>query len=71
MFISPDYNQSMELQREMAMRRIGYLLLRGVFYGWLTGKCVEAEMRKFALLEVVGMFDRSLAIQLSAQFFAW
>lgn len=70
-FISPDYNQSIEQQREMTMRRIGYLLERGVFNWCFTGKGVEAEMRKFAFLEVVGMFDYSLAIKLDAHFFSW
>ncbi|KAK4799251.1 hypothetical protein SAY86_024616 [Trapa natans] len=70
-FISPNYNQSMEQQREMTMRRILFLLERGVFEGWLTGKGIEAEMRKFAFLEVVGMFDHSLAIKIGVHFFLW
>ncbi|KAJ8763753.1 hypothetical protein K2173_003535 [Erythroxylum novogranatense] len=70
-FVSPDYNQSMEQQREMTMRRIGYLLERGVFDGWLTGKGPEAELRKFAAFEVLGMFDHSLAIKLGVHFFLW
>ncbi|KAJ0113184.1 hypothetical protein Patl1_02375 [Pistacia atlantica] len=70
-FISPDYNQSMEQQREMTMKRISYLLERGVFQGWLTAKGVEAELTKLALLEVVSMFDHSLAIKLGVHFFLW
>lgn len=70
-FISPDYNQSMEQQREMTMRRILFLLERGVFEGWLTGKGIEADMRKFAFLEVVGMFDHSLAVKIGVHFFLW
>ncbi|OVA14470.1 Acyl-CoA oxidase [Macleaya cordata] len=70
-FVSPDYNQSMEQQREMTMKRIEYLLDRGVFNGWLTGKGVEDEMRKFAFLDVVGIFDHSLAIKLGVHFFLW
>ena len=70
-FVSPDYNQSMQQQREMTMKRIGYLLERGVFKGWLTEKGVEAEMRKFAMFEVIGIYDHSLAVKLGVHFFLW
>ncbi|KAK4577704.1 hypothetical protein RGQ29_027997 [Quercus rubra] len=70
-FFSPDYNQSMEQQREMTMKRILYLLEKGVFQGWLTERNPDAELRKFALLEVVGIFDHSLAIKLGVHFFLW
>lgn len=70
-FVTPNYNQSMEQQREMTMKRIGYLLDRGVFDGWLTVHGVEADMRKFALFEVIGMYDHSLAIKLGVHFFLW
>ncbi|KAK9906083.1 hypothetical protein M0R45_000028 [Rubus argutus] len=70
-FVSPDYNQSMEQQREMTMKRIEYLLDRGVFKGWLTEKGVEAELRKFALLEVTGIYDHSLSVKLGVHFFLW
>ncbi|PIA35060.1 hypothetical protein AQUCO_03600011v1 [Aquilegia coerulea] len=70
-FISPDYNQSMEQQREMTMKRIEYLTSRGVFQGWLTGKGVDIDMRKFALLEVIGIFDHSLAVKLGVHMFLW
>ncbi|GFS45633.1 acyl-CoA oxidase 3 [Actinidia rufa] len=70
-FVSPDYNQSMEQQREMTMRRIEYLLERGVFQGWLTGKGPDAELRKLAFLEVMEIFDHSLAIKLGVHFFLW
>ncbi|OAY35337.1 acyl-coenzyme A oxidase 3, peroxisomal isoform X2 [Manihot esculenta] len=70
-YVSPDYNQSMEQQREMTMKRIAYLLERGVFDGWLTGKGLESEMKKFALFEVLGIFDHSLAIKLGVHFFLW
>lgn len=71
MFVSPDYNQTMEQQREMTMKRIEYLLDRGVFKGWLTEKGVEAELRKFALLEVTGIYDHSLSVKLGVHFFLW
>ncbi|KAL1555635.1 Acyl-coenzyme A oxidase 3, peroxisomal [Salvia divinorum] len=70
-FVAPDYNQSMEQQREMTMKRIQYLLDRGVFEGWMTGKGIEAEMRKLALLEVITIFDHSLAIKIGVHFFLW
>ncbi|VVA21911.1 PREDICTED: acyl-coenzyme A oxidase, partial [Prunus dulcis] len=70
-FVSPDYNQSMEQQREMTMKRIAYLLDRGVFEGWLTEKGVEAELRKLALHEVIGIYDHSLSVKLGVHFFLW
>ncbi|KAK6134356.1 hypothetical protein DH2020_031897 [Rehmannia glutinosa] len=70
-FVVPDYNQSMEQQREMTMKRIQYLLDHGVFQGWLTGKGFEDEMRKLALLEVIEIFDHSLAIKIGVHFFLW
>ncbi|KEH26543.1 putative acyl-CoA oxidase [Medicago truncatula] len=45
-FVNPDYNQSMEQQREMTMKRIAYLLDRGVFRGWLTSDGLQEELRK-------------------------
>ncbi|XP_019172423.1 PREDICTED: acyl-coenzyme A oxidase 3, peroxisomal-like [Ipomoea nil] len=70
-FVGADYNQSMEQQREMTMKRIGYLLDCGVFQGWLTGKGPEAELRKLALLEVVAIFDQSLSVKIGVHFMLW
>lgn len=70
-FVAPDYNQTKEQQQEATMRRIEYLLDRGVFEGWLTGRGPEAEMRKFAFFECVGIYDHSLAIKLGVHFFLW
>ncbi|KAL8031580.1 hypothetical protein ABFX02_13G035200 [Erythranthe guttata] len=70
-FVVPDYNQSMEQQREITMKRIQYLLDHGVFDGWLTGRGFESEMRKLALLEVIEIFDHSLAIKIGVHFFLW
>lgn len=53
------------------MKRIGYLLNRGVFTGWLTERGLEAEMRKFAFFEVIGIYDHSLAVKLGVHFFLW
>ncbi|KAI3457170.1 hypothetical protein Pfo_013833 [Paulownia fortunei] len=70
-FVVPDYNQSMEQQREITLKRIQYLLDHGVFEGWLTGKGFEDEMRKLALLEVIEVYDHSLAIKIGVHFFLW
>lgn len=53
------------------MKRIGYLLDRGVFRGWLTDRGLEAEKRKFAFFEVIGIYDHSLAVKLGVHFFLW
>lgn len=61
----------MEQQREMTMKRISYLLDKGVFQGWLTDRNPDSELRKFALLEAIGMYDHSLSIKLGVHFFLW
>ncbi|KAL0723846.1 hypothetical protein Bca4012_038445 [Brassica carinata] len=70
-FVSPDYNETMEQQREISMKRILYLLEKGVFQGWLTETSPEAELKKFALYEVCGMYDYSLSAKLGVQFLLW
>lgn len=70
-FVVPDYNQSMEHQREMTMRRIGYMSKHGAFDGWLTKPGPESELRKFAILDVSGAFDHSLGIKLGIHFLLW
>ncbi|KAL4383379.1 hypothetical protein GQ457_15G003100 [Hibiscus cannabinus] len=70
-FVSPDYNQSMEQQREMTWKRIEYLSERGVFRGWMTGKGEDVEMKRFACFEVLGLFDHSISIKLGVHFFLW
>ncbi|KAG7645300.1 Acyl-CoA oxidase C-terminal [Arabidopsis thaliana x Arabidopsis arenosa] len=70
-FVSPDYNQTMEQQREITMKRIWYLLENGVFKGWLTETGPEAELRKLALLEVCGIYDHSVSIKVGVHFFLW
>ncbi|XP_019194234.1 PREDICTED: acyl-coenzyme A oxidase 3, peroxisomal-like [Ipomoea nil] len=68
--VGADYNQAMEQQREMTMRRIEYLSDCGVFRGWLTeNDQAEAELRKVALCEVIAIFDFSLAIKIGVQVF--
>lgn len=69
-FMIPDYNQPMEHQREMTMRRIMYLKEGGLYDAWLTGGR-ETEMRRFALLESIGLFDHSLTVKTGVHFFLW
>ena len=70
-FVSPDYNETMEQQREISMKRILYFLENGVFKGWLTETGPEAELKKFALYEVCGMYDYSLSAKLGVHFLLW
>jgi acyl-CoA oxidase len=70
-FVSPDYNEGKEGQREATMRRIAHLARRGVFRGWLTEPAPDAELRKLALLECLGVYDHSLAIKIGVHFFLW
>ncbi|KAM1655211.1 hypothetical protein ACFX13_007539 [Malus domestica] len=63
--------KSMEQQRQITIKRIAYLLDRGIFKGWLTDKGVDAELRKFAFFEVIRIFDHSLAVKLGVHFFLW
>ncbi|KAJ0244946.1 Acyl-CoA oxidase/dehydrogenase [Hirschfeldia incana] len=70
-FVSPAYNETMEQQREISMKRILYLLEKGVFKGWLTETGPEAELKKFALYEVCGMYDYSLNAKLGVHFLLW
>lgn len=70
-FVSPDYNEGKEGQREATMRRIAYLTGRGVFRGWLTEPGPDAELRKLAMLDCLGVYDHSLAIKVGVHFFLW
>lgn len=70
-FVSPDYNRPMEQQREATMRRIEYLQDKGVYQGWLSETGPEAELRRFAFYEVIGIYDHSLAVKLGVHFFLW
>ncbi|KAJ0439604.1 putative acyl-CoA oxidase [Helianthus annuus] len=70
-FISPDFNQSMEHQREMTMKRINYLREQGAFDGWLTRKGPDAERSGFTRGITFGVYDHSLGIKLGVHFFLW
>ncbi|KAJ4841378.1 hypothetical protein Tsubulata_033361 [Turnera subulata] len=70
-FLMPDYNQPMEQQKEVTMRRIKWLLDRGVYKGWCTESGPEADLRNLAMQEVLRSYDLALGIQMSAHFFLW
>lgn len=72
LYAIPDYNKPMEHQREMTMKRISYLLERGVFKGWLTNTSSEHETRRqTAINECLGIYDHSLGIKLGVHFHLW
>ncbi|KAD7116818.1 hypothetical protein R6Q59_006472 [Mikania micrantha] len=71
MFIAPDYNQSMEQQREMTMRRIIHLRDQGAFDEWFSKKGPEGDLWRFAIAESVSVYDHSLGIKLGVHFFLW
>ncbi|KAM0016933.1 putative acyl-CoA oxidase [Helianthus debilis subsp. tardiflorus] len=66
-FIAPDFNQSMEQQREMTMRRIEYLREHGVFDELFS----KGHLWGFTLSESLGVFDHSLSIKVAVHFFLW
>ncbi|CAN8306127.1 unnamed protein product [Cochlearia groenlandica] len=72
-FVSPDYNQTMEKQQEISVKRIRYLLEKGVFKGWLleTGHYEESDLKMFAFYEVCGIYDYSFSAKLGVQFLLW
>ncbi|CAH9082072.1 unnamed protein product [Cuscuta europaea] len=70
-FVGADYNQTMEEQRELTMRRIEFLSGIGLFRGWLTDNGPEAELRKLSFLEVTSLFDHSLSVKLGVHFLLW
>lgn len=70
-YAAPDFDQPMDQQREMTMKRIQFLLERGAFDRWLTGSGPDLELRRFAFNECFGLYDHSLAIKLGVHFFLW
>ncbi len=70
-FLSPDYNLSMEDQRESTLARVLFLLEKGVFKGWLTKQSRELELQKSAIFEAVETFDHALAVKLGIHFRLW
>ncbi|KAL9243776.1 hypothetical protein vseg_017623 [Gypsophila vaccaria] len=70
-FVSPDYDQSMEHQRMMSRKRLQCLVDHGVFKGWISERRADIELRKIALHDVVSVYDHSLAVLIGAQYFLW
>jgi acyl-CoA oxidase len=70
-FLSPDYNQPMEEQRDVTLARILFLREKGVFKGWLTDRTQESDLKRSALFESFGIFDHSLAIKLGVHIHLW
>lgn len=70
-YVLPDYNKPMEHQREMTMKRILYLLDKGVFKGWLTKSSLEMEARSSTLHECLGLYDHSLGVKLGVHYNLW
>jgi len=71
LYVLPDYNKPMEYQREMTMKRILYLLDKGVFKGWMTESSLEIDVRSSTLHECLGLYDHSLGIKLGVHFNLW
>lgn len=70
-FVSPDYNQTMESQRSMTRERILYMLRKGLFRGWLTNTDRESLLLRAAIFECCAIFDHSLSIKLGVHFHLW
>ena len=71
LYVLPYYNKPMEHQCEITMKRILYLLDKGVFKGWLTNASSEMDMRSTALRECLRIYDHSLNVNLGAHFSLW
>ncbi|XP_049370545.1 acyl-coenzyme A oxidase 3, peroxisomal-like [Solanum verrucosum] len=70
-FLSPDYSQSKEQQRQITLRRIQYLVEHGFSKDWPTIKGPEDELRKLALLDCLFIYDHSLSIKMGVHFLLW
>eukprot|EP00249_Psilotum_nudum_P005913 c19319_g1_i1 orf=197-2248(+) len=70
-YVAPDYNTTMEQQRDATMKRIFFLHERGVFKNWFGDNSLERALSKAATIEVAGIFDHSLAIKLGVHLNLW
>lgn len=70
-FLGADYNQTMETQREITMKRIHFLLNKGVFRGWVTSNDLESAFARAAVHECFGFFDYSLSVKIGVHFHLW
>ena len=70
-FLSADYNQTMEDQRAITMKRALFLRDRGLFKGWLSRNDPDFILTRAAQHECLNIFDHSLAIKLGVHFHLW
>lgn len=70
-FVAPDCNQTMEQHREMTIKRIEFLLSKGVFKGYLTSTDPDLFLFRAAVFECLGNFDHSLGVKIGLQFNLW
>ncbi|KAH9613849.1 hypothetical protein KSS87_007892 [Heliosperma pusillum] len=70
-FVSPDYDQPMELQRTATLKRLEYLVDHGVFKGWFTETGAEIQLKRMALNDVLSIYDHSLSVVMGAHYFLW
>lgn len=69
--VVPNCNQTMEEQREVTLKRIEFLLSKGVFKGYLTSDDPNLFLSRIAVFECLGNFDHSLAVKIGLQFNLW
>ncbi|KAI5077659.1 hypothetical protein GOP47_0007483 [Adiantum capillus-veneris] len=69
--VVPDCNKTMEEQREMTLKRIKFLLKKGVFQGYLTSNNPGLFLSRAAVFESLGNFDHSLGVKVSLQYNLW
>lgn len=69
-FASPDFNGTMDQQRERTMERIRFLSRHGAFRNFFSESEADA-LKRTALFESIGLFDHSLAIKLGVHFHLW
>ncbi|MCO5557767.1 hypothetical protein L7F22_011338 [Adiantum nelumboides] len=69
--VVPDCNKTMEEHREMTLKRIKFLLRKGVFQGYLTSNNPDLYLTRAAVYESLGNFDHSLSVKVSLQFNLW
>ena len=71
LYVLSNYNKPIEHEHEITMKRILYLIDKGVFKGWMTNASSEMDMRSTALHEFLRIYDDSLNINLGAHFSLW
>eukprot|EP00246_Nothoceros_aenigmaticus_P007366 TRINITY_DN21107_c0_g1_i1.p1 TRINITY_DN21107_c0_g1~~TRINITY_DN21107_c0_g1_i1.p1 ORF type:complete len:700 (-),score=114.10 TRINITY_DN21107_c0_g1_i1:13-2037(-) len=69
-YVFPDHNEPMEVQREKTLQRIMYLRDSGIFKDWMK-QSPELDFRRSAMLESLSIFDHSLTVKLGVHFQLW